>query len=203
MSVKAENLHVDTYDTQVLTPVAPLAQDTDYELVLLRGETTVPYFTLRTSEGADTTAPTWSGPLEATFHPSDPCSADCQVRRGARVELTAPVPQDERSGADLVAVWLTAGGPIDYTKPASGYLVAAVEDEGDDLGAGLLGGPAPAPHVELLLGGDGPCKGGSIPLPAGAKRLRVGMKVLDRAGNASAPREVEVQLSAAAKRSRR
>lgn len=194
VAVAAETLHIENYDTLVLTPTTPLAKNTDYELVLLRDTHTIPYTKLHTSDGPDTTPPTWAGPLHASYARADSCDTECGARRGARVEITAPAPSDDRSGVDLVAVWVTSGAPIDYGKPAAGYVHVRVEDEG---GLGMAMGLHEPPRTTIVVGGAGPCTKETVALPRGAKRIRVGMKVLDRAGNASAPLEVETKLTAA------
>lgn len=191
VAVTSERLHVNSYETMVLTPTAPLAPKTEYELVMLRGDNVLPYSTFVTSDGTDAAAPTWTGELQAKFVAADACSVECNDRRGARVEITAPAPADDRSGADLAAVWITSGAAIDYSKPPSGYVHAAPEDDSNSI---QLGPPVP-PHVTIVLGGPGPCTEESIALPRGAKQVRVGMKVIDRAGNASEPREIQVRLA--------
>jgi len=196
VAVATEKLHIDNYDTLVLTPTTPLAKNTDYELVLLRDANTIPYEKLHTSDGADSTPPTWEGALRGRYVAADPCGVECNSRRGARVEITAPIPADDRSGADLVAIWVTAGAAIDYRKPVTAYTRVKPPDDNALGSFGGLGPPEP-PSVTITVGGAGPCTQATVALPRGAKRIRVGMKVLDRAGNASAPREVEVKLAAA------
>ncbi len=193
VAVKSEKLHVDTYDTLVLSPTAPLAKNTDYELVLLRGAETIPYSRFHTTDTTDTTAPTWKGSIEAEFLPPDDCSVACSFRQGARVEITAPTPRDDRSGVEFVSVWVTDGASIDYAKPPTAHVRSMLpNDDIRDVGVGM-----PPTSVVIVLGGAGPCQQQSIPLPPHAKRVRVGMKAIDRAGNASAPRDVEVLLAAA------
>ncbi|HSN27121.1 MAG TPA: hypothetical protein VLT45_12570, partial [Kofleriaceae bacterium] len=162
------------------------------ELVLLRDTNTIPYATLHTSDGADTTPPTWDGSIHAEYRRADGCETECRWRRGARLELAVPVPHDDRSGTELVAVWVSSGAAIDYRKPPTGYV-----NVHDDENAGGFGGLAPAePQFTIVLGGPGPCTRQTVALPRGSKRVRIGMKVLDRAGNASAPRELETTLAA-------
>lgn len=192
VEVTAAKLHIDTYDTLVLTPAAPLAKNTDYELVLLRDTTTLPYAKLHTSDGADTTAPTWEGALHAEYVPADGCATECKWRRGPRLEISAPIPSDDRSGAELVAIWLTSGAAIDYGKPPTAY----VRTREDESGGGFGGLGSPEPRFTIVLGGEGPCIRQTVALPRGARRVRVGVKVMDRAGNASAPRELDARLVA-------
>jgi hypothetical protein len=189
LTVSETQIHIDAYDTLVLTPVSPLAKNTEYELVLLRGERTLPYAKLKTTDGTDTSAPIWEGKLEARYDPPDGCKVGCQERRGARITVTAPVPKDDRSGADLIGVWI--GASLDYDKPASGYLAIDERNTGS-LGLGSLGGGEP--KITLVLGGEGPCHRPNLKLPVGTKQLRIGMKLIDRAGNASLPREVLVKI---------
>jgi hypothetical protein len=191
VAVNAEKLHIDTWDTLVLTPTAPLAKNSDYELVLLRGADTLPYGKLHTVDVADTTPPVWTGALDAHFEPADPCSAECNLRRGARVEVTGDLPTDDRSGAELVAVWVTTGKAIDYAKPPTAHVMAHPEEEPS---FGL--GASSSPKLSIVIGGPGPCTTPSVPLPRGAKRVHIGLKIYDRAGNASAPRELDVKLAA-------
>jgi hypothetical protein len=193
VAVSEAKLHVDSYDTLVLTPASPLAKNSEYELVLLRGDKSLPYFKLKTTDGVDASAPTWEGKLEASYEPPDGCDVDCQERRAGRITLYAPVPKDDRSGADLVAVWITSGAALDYDKPASAHLGIRVRS----MGLASLGGD---PQVTIVLGGGGPCKQEALKLPVGAKQLRIGMKVFDRAGNASAPREVLVKIPGGVKK---
>jgi hypothetical protein len=191
IAVTSTPLHLGTHDTLVLTPTAPLAANTEYDLVMLRGENAVPYAKFVTSEGIDATAPTWTGDLVGTFVPADTCRVDCNERRGARVEITAPIPADDRSGAELVEVWVTSGARIDYTKPATANVLVNADEGTGDIALGAV-----APHVTIVVGGAGPCKQQSIALPRGATQVRIGMKVIDRAGNASEPRELDVKLVA-------
>lgn len=195
VEVSEAKLHIDSYDTLLLTPKNPLAKNTEYELVLLRGDRQLPYFKLKTSDGSDTSAPTWEGKLAARYDAPDGCDVDCQERRAGRITISAPVPKDDRSGADLVAVWITSGAAVSYDQPASAYL--AIKERNGSLGLGPLGGE---PDVTILLGGEGPCKREAIQLPLGKKQLRIGMKVFDRAGNASEPREVLVKIPGGVKK---
>jgi len=195
LAVSEAPMRIDTYDTLVLTPASPLAKNTEYELVLVRGELTLPYYKVKTTDGTDGSAPIWEGDLEARYQPPDGCTVGCQERRGARITITAPVPKDDRSGADLVGVWITSGASPDYEKPASAYLGIRQRDEGP---GALFGGGGP--QVTLVLGGEGPCHRSALNLPAGARQLRLGMKVIDRAGNASQPRELLVKIPGGVKK---
>lgn len=191
-------LNVDGHAQVELVPRGPLQKDTEYEVVQWTGEHSLVVASFRTSDGEDATPPRWAGIRAAAYRPADSCSVACSSRRGARVEVETEPPEDDRSGAELVAVWLASGEEaIDYRRAPVGYLTA--RQSRYELGATL----DLAPRLKLELGGAGPCVDGTLPLPRGARRLRIGMRAVDRAGNLGAPSEATVEIPGTAKRPKR
>lgn len=168
--------------TVELTPNAPLAPSTQYEVAVVdpsaHPSTTV-LGAFKTGTAADTTAPRLDSVGNATvFRNPNAMGSACQVP-GPWVQIDAVTAEDPgRPGARLLfGVWLgDAAGNVDPKKPPTGILSAH--------------------NHTLHLGQQSVCDPHSFPVPK-AGIMWVGIAALDEAGNASAMRKVKADIGAA------
>jgi hypothetical protein len=155
-----------------LVPDAPLAPRTAYELWTSRGEI-VGLFT--TGDAPDTTPPTFRG-VEGARVLERTGPIECGLPR--LVANGKALATDDRTEQRdiLYAVWAEPGA-IDYTKPPRGWTTA----EDDRRGRGFT-----LTYGSTEQGDD------DLDLPA-KRPLRIGIRAIDLAGNASAPSEVTVR----------
>jgi len=161
-----------------LTPVASLAPKTAYQVVQGRGTSGYVAGQLTTGGGTDRTAPV-AKELKVRFFDvevSNPWWGPGKRRfRFLRAKLTRGAGEP----ALAAALWVLEGaGRIDFNKPPTTYYL----DQPEGVELGNL--PSSCPLTNLTL----PEKAGK------AGKLRVGVRLVDGAGNASAPREAEVDL---------
>jgi hypothetical protein len=189
VAVDERRLRIEGFAALELVPRGGLAPDTAYRAVVVRGERVLELETFRTGRGRDTTPPAWVGIRAARHVPPTSCSLACNDRRDASIEVVTDPPADDRAGAELLAVWMAkGGGAIDYKRPPLGHVRAERRPAG-----GIAFGTR-SDEIVLTLGGDGPCRTPSVEIPRGARRVRVGMRPIDLAGNAGAVSEAVVAI---------
>jgi hypothetical protein len=170
---------VDRYDLKAsastiakLVPKQPLRAQTAYEVVNDAGDKVLEF---TTTAGTDTTAPTWKG-LQVGRYVKQP-GACCICNTGfphVRVDVGA-FSDDHSKNAVVFAVWTAgAGGKIDYSQPPTTYVQPR--------------------QTELVLGPQSTCRGSNLDLPV-RKKLRIGVRPVDLAGNVGTASEIELDLS--------
>jgi hypothetical protein len=163
-----------------LTPKAPLAPSTQYELALLDPEqypSTVVFGTFRTGVSADTTAPRLERLGPAVVHRNaQHGSGSCQIAGPWVTFENVGAVDPARAGAQLsFGVWVgDAAGRVDTSKPPVSLVSA---------GRGAI-----------AIGRTSLCDPHDFPLPK-AGPLVLGVAAIDEAGNASAARTVRVNLA--------
>ena len=175
-----------------LVPRAALAPKRRYEAWLVeRGNKNGARLvgTFRVGPKADLTAPSWSGIKRAVYQPAVPPPPLLPNHPSGRRVVTITSWFNEKSGlqiygppasgADLVAVWAgDPGKPIDYSKPPATY--ESYRGNGNTI-----------PLVDLGFTSD--CADSTFEVPD-RDAIRIGLKFIDLAGNASAPSEIDVKL---------
>jgi hypothetical protein len=181
-------IEVDGAELVELRPRQPLAPDTDYEIVVrwFRDEKK---HSFRTGAGADDKPPEWDGILAAEYQPASSCDVSCFHRRDALIEIKVARARDERMGGEDVIydIWIGKGGAaIDYGKPPD-FLRSADGVEESMRGLGRQ------EHDYLTIGG---AHHGGAPgaLPRGARKLRLGLRPRDAAGNRGPTAETVVAI---------
>jgi hypothetical protein len=182
------------YAEAELTPNAPLAPDTRYELWLEAPERARVLGTFVTGRITDTTSPVWSGVTSAGFsdqaadaakaHPGRLQIHECDAGRELWFRFRAATDDVTPPNAVRYGIWIAAAGSSpDYQQPALAYL-----DPGY-LQADATG----LPSVTVSLGG-GLCQDFDLGALDLVGRRKVGVRAVDVSGNASAPSEVTVDF---------
>jgi len=209
IEARVERLQTIQFTTLRIVPLAPLSPNRRYEI---RGFSVWPLQepergrllgTFRTGSYTDSAGPTWSGPARADAHSlAGPLRA---ARRGQGVislpvgpeqigpafDVFGPTPVDDHTSPSSLryAVWQAGDdGSIDYRRPPTAIL--AHEPKHDTEGR------------LFVAGAENECMRRAFPFPA-TGRYRVGIKVLDLAGNASSPGEVTIDFGGAPNKGRR
>jgi hypothetical protein len=182
-----------------LAPSVPLVANTRYEVWMVGPSHAGPprfVSTFKTSAARDRLAPAWSGrvALERYFDPARrPGTIDVSLPSARTLWLTTDLATDDNDPAApvLFGLWLAdASGVFAYDRPAAAYLR-------QDPRARMLARPGSQPTVSLRLGGGGgavDCDVSNFDIPADTRSLRVGVRALDLAGNATTATELTVKL---------
>ncbi|HEV8323487.1 MAG TPA: hypothetical protein VG389_17860 [Myxococcota bacterium] len=161
-----------------LTPRRPLAKAARYEVVLaLPGSPAQSVGFVSTSALTDRAPPLPPRTLDGKVYALPYVPGRCwpPARPFAVLHVDESIDDVTPPGALLYAVWTSAGGaPIDYRTEPLSYVRAEAGS--------------------LVLGADNLCTPSRLELPA-VDTLRVGLRVVDLAGNMAAPREVVLDLS--------
>lgn len=175
VAVKEEAWRTAEVERIELTPLAPLAPSTAYELRSSRGEV-LGAFT--TSVMEDKRAPTWSGVTRGSLYRFRAGVIDVECGTSLLdVEGPSEAVDDQTTSEDIrYAVWAgKPGAPLDYTLPPLAWTARSpYRSEGRfglDYGSSEFGN--------------------DIDLPK-ERPLRIGIKAYDLANNATAPSEITV-----------
>jgi hypothetical protein len=163
----------------VLTPKKPLTAATAYEVLLgTPGKNPAQITVFTTSKVADTTAPTWEGvKVSKWLTDGGMCSTGQPF---AQLGLGKASDDQTATGSLVYEVWLGDGlGKIDYRTPPT-----TVVTDIDGL---------------LELGDPSKCLPSTLAFPDGAKKLHVGVRPVDLAGNVGDPSELDLVLAVATK----
>jgi hypothetical protein len=152
-----------------MTPRAKLDPNTEYEIVLTDKDASAPVgsFTTGTRKLKAATPP-FLGVAKANYYKDKPICCICNTADPyADIELSDTI-GDKRAKEVRLAIWMAgADGKIDYKKPPVTYEYGA---------------------QRLWLGHPSTCAPANFTFPK-TKNLKFGLKLVDLAGNASAPSE--------------
>jgi hypothetical protein len=172
VAVERYNVKAGAFTIAALVPKQVLRAKTAYEVVD-NGRDKVLEFT--TTAGKDTKAPAWKG-VQGGGYVKQPGQC-CMCNTGTpfvNVE-TGAFSDDHGTDAVVFAVWTAgAGGKIDYRQPPTTFVRPW--------------------QTELALGHPSTCSASNFDLPVG-KRIRIGLRPVDLAGNIGTASELEVDLS--------
>jgi hypothetical protein len=130
---------------------------------------------LTTTAGKDTKAPTWKGIQRASYVKQPGQCCVCNTGTPYVTVDVGAVSDDHGASTVVFGVW-TAGadGKIDYKRPPTTFVQPW--------------------QTELSLGHPSTCSVNNFDLPIG-KRLRIGLRPVDLAGNVGTASEIELDLS--------
>jgi hypothetical protein len=183
-----------TVERVELVPEAALSPSTAYEVWNARGEILGAF---RTGTTADTTAPTWGGLKSGHTYRITPISnvgghkvitIDMECGEGLLDLFMDAYAEDDQTPASSVRYALWAAAPpraIDYTTPPLGWLTISPEQQKLAMRPGT-------PPSYMLDYGTTESYSNDVVLPA-IRPLKVGVRAIDLAGNATAPSELTVK----------
>jgi hypothetical protein len=158
-----------------MVPLAKLDPSTTYEVVMVKGQDPPkPVGSFATGKVELTGAPAFQGIAKASYYKAVPVCCMCMTDDPyAVIELKDKV-ADHRMGQIRFAVWMSdAAGKIDYKKPPTTIY------RGSD---------------SLYLGHPSTCSSANFLFPK-QKALKLGIKIIDLAGNASQASEVTLDTT--------
>lgn len=151
-----------------MTPKGKLVANTEYEIVRVDDDASAVVGSFTTGAKELTGAPTWKGVAKASYFKDVPVCCVCNTADPyAEIEL-ADKPDEKTGKLHRVGIWLAGSdGKIDYKKPPVTY------EQFDGT---------------LWLGHPSTCSPANFLFPK-SKALKVGLKLVDLAGNASTASE--------------
>lgn len=158
-----------------MLPRAKLDPGTTYEVVMVKGQDAPrPVGSFATGKSAHTGAPQFAGVAKAGYFKAVPVCCMCMTDQPyALIELKEQF-DEARSTTIRIGVWLADDkGRIDYTKPPTTYLRAS---------------------DHLYLGNPSTCSPPNFTFPV-RKATKLGIKLVDLAGNASGAAEVTLDTT--------
>jgi hypothetical protein len=159
-----------------LVPEAPLQPHTLHDVVLDAGGRRETLGQFQTGASLDRAPPQWEGILLISYQENETPNS-CETRK-PYIKLARGEAQDPDSPLSTLAyaLWAAdAAGRIDYRRPPLLYEFSASRI--------------------LYLGQPGQCSLDNFTLPLKARSLRLGVRLVDPAGNASTPSEITVDLT--------
>ncbi|HWO24197.1 MAG TPA: hypothetical protein VNO30_35885 [Kofleriaceae bacterium] len=172
IAVERKDVTAASYKIAELVPKQPLRGKTAYEVVDGAGDKVLEF---TTTAGGDTKAPEWKGIQEASYVKQPGACCVCNTGTPYVIVDTGAVSDDHGHEGIVFAVWsAAAGGKIDYTKPPTTYVRPW--------------------ETEIALGHPSICGRNNFDLPDG-KKLRIGVRPVDLAGNIGVASEIEIDLS--------
>jgi len=172
IAIDRRDVQAGLFTVAELVPKQPLRAKTAYEVVDDAGAKVLE---LTTTADPDTKAPAWSGVQKARYVRH--LGACCMCHTGlphVRVQ-TGAYSDDHGTDEVVFAVWIAGpGGKIDYKQPPATYVLPSKN--------------------ELVLGNPSTCGRDNFGLPDG-KKLRIGVRPVDLAGNVGTASEIEIDLS--------
>jgi hypothetical protein len=158
-----------------MVPIAKLDSNTTYEVVMVKGQgAPTPVGSFATGKTALTGTPAFQGIAKAGYYKAVPVCCMCQTEDPyAVIELKDKI-DENRAKQIRFGVWMSdAAGKIDYKKPPTTYSSA---------------------RENLYLGHPSICGSANFTFPK-QKALKLGVKLVDLAGNASAASEVTLDTT--------
>ncbi|MBI4508315.1 MAG: hypothetical protein HY698_01680 [Deltaproteobacteria bacterium] len=178
--VKSERRDFQSADFRMaeLVPDAPLAPLTRYEVLVLHSggkETAIGEFS--TGGEPDTTPPSWEGLVKATFFQLPATCCNCSTGSPYATLVTSKATDPEsKSSALSYEIWASdENGQVDFSKPP---LMILRDWSG---------------HISL--GHQSQCTPANFRFPEKRTSLKIGVRVVDLAGNQGKPSEIEIDLA--------
>jgi hypothetical protein len=158
-----------------MIPRAKLDPDTTYEVVMVKGAAAPsPVGAFATGKLPLHGVPQFKGIARASYYKAVPVCCMCMTDQPyAQIELKDSIDDDQRANFRL-GVWMAdANGKIDYTRAPDTWQSGS---------------------THLFLGNPSTCSPANFAFPL-RKALKLGIKLVDLAGNASAPSEVTLDTT--------
>lgn len=173
LTVDFRKLGAASVTVMEMLPKAKLTPNTEYEVVQLDGDVSRVVGSFTTGMREVTGTPAWKGVAKASYFKAVPVCCACMTADPyAELELADKPGKDAASYR--VGIWMAGGdGKIDYRKPPVTY---------ESLTA------------TLWLGHPSTCGPANFSFPR-SRRLKLGLRLVDLAGHASAPSEVELDTT--------